>query len=240
MAAGLMPLMTPGRLSLVALGLLAATGAAHARTPFQARCEDTIGQTVSVLTASQNGYSVNTDLSYKTLTGMKNPGRGYAYVLGLTHTEFRVRIGLDGELLQDRASGYECIAPHIKVTLSYEPIVVYVGKEFAPGTCAYQEILTHEMRHLNAYMDHLPKVERIVRAALAKRFESRPLYAPSGQASALLSQEINTGWMTYIKAQLSKVDRLQVEIDSPQEYARLGKACNGEVGAMIGPAARRR
>lgn len=232
--------MTPGRLATIALGVLAATGAAQARTPFQARCEDTIGQSVTVLTASQNGYRVDTGLSYKTLSGMKNPGPGYAHVLGLTHTEFRVRIGLDGEILQDPASGYECIAPHIKVTLSYEPIVVYVGKEFAPGTCAYQAILTHEMRHLNAYMDHLPKVERLVRAALAKRFESRPLYAPAGQSSALLSQEIHTGWMNYIKAQLGKVDQLQAAIDSPQEYARLGNACKGEIGAIIGPAARRR
>jgi hypothetical protein len=239
MAAGLKLAVRAGRLLSIMLGVLAA-GAASARTPFQIRCEDTISQTVSVLTASQNGYRVNTDLSYKALTGMKNPGRDRALVLGLTQTEFRVRIGLDGAILQDRASGYECIAPRIKVTLSYQPIVVYVGKEFAPGTCAYQEILTHEMRHLNAYMDQLPKVEKVVRAALAKRFENRPLYAPAGQASALLSKEIDTGWMPYIKAQLGKVDQLQAAIDSPQEYARLGKACKGEVGTIIGPAASRR
>ena len=30
-------------------------------------------------------------------------------------------------------SGNECVVPHIDVTLYYQPIVVYIGREFAPG-----------------------------------------------------------------------------------------------------------
>lgn len=213
---------------------------ATTRTPFQIRCEDDIGKTVSVLTAQQNGYSIDTHLSYTALTAMKGGARANTYVLGLTRTESRIGMSLGGKLLQDSVSGYECVAPQIAVKLYYVPVVIYIGKEFPAGTCAYNEILTHELRHLKAYMDHLPKVEQLVRAALDKRFEAKPLYAPKGSANAALSSEINTGWLPYIKAEMAKVEVQQAAIDSPQEYARLAKACNGEIQNILNKTRRAR
>lgn len=206
---------------------------APARTPFQVRCEDTISKTVSVLTAQQNGYSIDTHLPYRALTAMKGVARSNAFVLGLTKTDSQVKIGLAGPMLFDPASGYECVAPQISVSLTYAPVIIYIGREFPPGTCAYDEILKHELRHMKTYMDHLPRVEKTVRAALAKRFEARPLYAPRGTAKAALAREIDTGWLPYIKAEMRKVETLQAAIDSPQEYARLGKACNGEIQTIL-------
>jgi hypothetical protein len=220
---------------LCVLAMLWGGNAWSARTPFQTRCEDSIGKTVSVLTSKQNGYSVNNSLSYHALTAMKAPGRAHTFVLGLTKTEARVSVGLDGPILQDPSSGYECVAPHIAVTLHYIPIVIYVGREFIPASCAFKEIFAHEMRHLNAYLDHLPKVEVVVRAALARRFEAKPLYAPMGQATALLQGEIDRGWLPYIQAEMGKVEVLQAAIDSRAEYARLSKVCQGEVQSIIGP-----
>jgi hypothetical protein len=166
---------------------------------------------------------------------MKGRARPGQYVLGLTRTESHVSINVGGRLLSDPASGYECIAPHIEVALHYPPIVVYVSREFAPGSCAYEEVLAHEMRHLNAYLDYLPKAESRVRLALERRFEDKPLYARIGQAQSLLQREIDRGWMPYIKSEMAKVEALQAAIDSPQEYARLGKVCGGEVQSLIRP-----
>jgi hypothetical protein len=227
------------RLLLLA-GLLCPAHAWAARTPFQARCEDTIGASVATLSASDSGYTVNNTLSYKALTRMKGQQGAASYVLGLTRTESRISMGLDAEILDDPQSGRECIAPHIAVSLSYEPIVIYVGSEFLPGTCAYQEILAHEMRHLKAYLDHLPKVETLVRAALKKRFSGKPIYAPAGQSKVLLEREMDGGWMPYIKNEMAKVEQLQATIDSRQEYARLSKVCKGEVQLLIGPPKRNR
>ncbi|WP_342117621.1 hypothetical protein [Pseudoduganella sp. OTU4001] len=221
-------------LLVAALSAGQAQAAQVKRTPFQIRCEDTISKTVSVLSARQSGYTVNTQLSYKQLSAMKTdkmPATGF--VLGLTRTESRVQIGLDGPMLTDPVSGYECVAPQIKVQLTYAPVRIYVGNEFPPGSCGYAEILSHELRHMNAYMEHLPKVEEIVRSALARRFEAKPLYAPAGTARSALAHEIDSGWMPYIKAEMAKVEALQAAIDSPAEYARLGKACNGEIQSIL-------
>ena len=67
---------------------------AQARTPFQVRCEDTISKTVSVLTAQQHGYTIDTHLPYKALTVMKGTARANTWVLGLPKTDSRVAIAL--------------------------------------------------------------------------------------------------------------------------------------------------
>lgn len=228
--------------SLLALVLWfwALAAAAVPRTDFQARCEDSIGETLSVLTGTQNGFRIDNTVGFRGLTVMKGRARPGQVVLGLTRTESIVSINVGGRLLSDPASGYECIAPHIEIKLYYPPIVVYVSREFRPGSCAYEEVLAHEMRHLNAYLAYLPKAEARVRLALARRFEDKPLYARIGHAQGLLQREIDRGWMPYIKSEMAKVEGLQAAIDSPQEYARLGKVCGGAVQSLLGPLQRRK
>lgn len=211
-----------------------------ARTLFQVRCEETMKPALSILTSRQNGYTINTSHSYHDITALKGRAPANAYVLGLTRTESQMDLSINGSLLQDRMSGYECISPQIRVTLSYAPIVIYIGREFKPGTCSYDEILAHEMRHLKTYLDHLPKVEAVVRKALSNRFDNKPLYAKSGQARAALQREIDTGWVPFIKRELTRVEIAQARIDTPQEYARLSRICKGEVQSLIGPAQRAR
>ncbi|MEN3277150.1 MAG: hypothetical protein V7631_2940 [Massilia sp.] len=226
--------------ALLALALLCLVAPASARTAFQARCEDTIGESVSVMSSSQDGYRIDNSHSFHGLSAMKGRRAPGSYVLGLTHTEARVTIGVRGAVLTDPATGYECVAPRLEVKLHYLPIVVYVGREFAPGTCAYKEILAHELRHRDAYLGFLPQAEKVVADALARRFEGKPLYAPRGQARNLLQREIDTGWMPFIKREMAKVERLHAAIDTPHEYARLGKVCAGEVQSLIRPAKRKK
>jgi hypothetical protein len=94
------------------------------------------------------------------------------------------------------------------------------------------------MRHIKVYLDHLPRVEAVVRAALFERFGNKPLYAPKGQAMALLQREIDGRWLPYFRAEMEKVKPLQQAVDSPKEYERLSKVCKGEVQSLIGLASK--
>lgn len=231
--------MTPVR-GLALAVLLAASSPACARTPFQAGCEDAARGAAATFSSRESGWRVDNTLSYRDLTRMKRPGVSNGYVLGLTRTESRVAIQVDGTLLQSPDGAAECVTPRIAVTLYYPPIVVYVSREFAPDSCAYGEILAHEMRHLKSYMDYLPKVEERARARLAGRFSGKPLYARAGESRMLLQREIDRNWMPYIKAEMGRVEKLQAAIDSPREYARLSKVCQGEVQSLIGSTRRSR
>lgn len=185
------------------------------------------------LSVSDAGWSVDNSQPVHALTLMKGASAGP--VLGLTRATSRIALGLDGRLLQAVGSGRECILPRVRVQLSYQPIVIYIGSEFAPGSCPYEAILAHEMRHLKAYLQHLPKVETSLRDALEARFGTAALVAPAGQARALLAAEMDKRWMPYIKNSMAEVEAQQAAIDSPQEYLRLSKVCQGEVQFLLRP-----
>jgi len=225
---------------LPALALLAACGCAAARTPFEERCIEAARDAATVVTTRENGWRIDNTVSYRQLTQMKRPFVPGGFVLGLTRTESRVAVQVDGALIASPDVAVECVAPRIVVTLYYLPIVVYVGSEFAPDSCGYREILAHEMRHLKSYLATLPKVEERVRTRVGRRFAGKPLYARSGETRTLLQREIDANWMPFIKMEMGRVERLQAAIDSPQEYARLSKVCQGEVQSLIGSTRRPR
>jgi hypothetical protein len=228
------------RAPLLGLILLLAADEAAAGTPFQARCEarqlglDTDSRPTGIRIASHDsGYRVDNSLSWRTLTRIKH-GRAGDAVLGLTRAESRVAISVEGAIVGSPDTAEECLLPQIGVSLSYSPIVIYLGSEFAPGSCAYREILAHEMRHLNAYVDYLPKVESRVRETMGRRFDARPVYATRGQSLARVQAELDGRWMPFIKREMAKAKALQAAIDSSGEYARLNKICRGEVQSLIG------
>ena len=228
--------MTTVKSLLFMLAMLFAGRALAARSLLEVRCERAVNNPAVVISTQQNGYSVDNTRSYRSLTALKGDAPANAYVLGLTRAESRMLISSAGPLLSDVFSGYECIAPKVTVQLNYAPITIFVGSEFAPGTCAYQQILAHEMRHLKTYLDYLPKVGGVVRGAMADRFENKPLYAKKGQAQAVLQREIDTSWMPWMKREMVKVEAQQAMIDTPGEYGRLSRVCKGEVQSIIGPA----
>ena len=217
----------------VACGAASGSAAAATRTPFQIRCEDSISKTVSVLSTKSNGYTINNQLPYRALTLKTGSADSRKETLGLTVTRAQYGATLGGPILQDAASGYECVAPRVEIKLNYAPVLIYVGNEFVPGTCSYNVILEHELRHLKAYMDNLTRVEQAVREALERRFEAKPLYAPSGTAQSALQHEINSLWFPFINAEFDKGNVEQAKIDTPQEYARLGDSCDGEIKQIM-------
>jgi hypothetical protein len=228
------------RRAALGFALVAVCGLASARTAFEAGCEDAARAAGATFSTRESGWRVDNTLSYRDLTRMKRPGVPGGVVLGLTRTESRVAIQVDGTLLASPDGALECVMPRIAVTMYYQTIVVYVSRDFEPDSCAYDEILAHEMRHLKSYLDYLPKVEERVRGRLAGRFAGKPLYARAGESRRLLQREIDRNWMPYIKAEMGRVERLQATIDSPREYARLSKVCQGEVQSLIGSTRRSR
>lgn len=219
---------------LFVLLALAAAGNAQARGAFQAMCEDRMARQFSVVSSRLNGYSINNKLSYREL-GARAPAMPPAgtFVLGLTTTRAGSTIQHSSRFLRNPISGYECVSSKIEATLFYEPAVIYIGREFVPGTCAYEEILAHEMRHLKTYFEQLPKVETVVRSALKTRFDVKPVYAPQGEVEASLKREFDNVWIPFFTKELTKVEALQARIDTPEEYARLSRVCKGEVQSLI-------
>jgi hypothetical protein len=239
-------LLAPLLSGLMAMAMAMAMASPAAAAAVQDRCESwqpgshASQRTDVTVDVHDNGYRIDNSLPYRTLTRMKRAGANGGVVLGLTRAESRVAVSVEGTIIGDPETGTECLRPLVNVSLSYEPIVIYVGREFEPGSCAYREILAHEMRHLKAYVDYLPKVESRVLDRMAQRFDGRPVVAPRGQALHRVQQELDRTWMPFLKRQMATAKARQAAIDSPKEYARLGKVCRGEVQSLIGSTRRSR
>lgn len=228
------PRPAPLALGLLLLLLLpAAVSAAPPADSFEQRCEREMLPTIEVH-AHRPGFVVNNSVSSRVLNTRGDFMRSGQALMGMTASSTRAEINIDGPGLADPASGRECIAPKIEVDLSYQPLDIYVAREFHPASCAYRAVFTHELQHVKVYADNLPAIEQLVRAELVKRYAGRPLYAERGKGLTVLQDQID-GWLRpLIKTELAKVEQQQLALDDPVETFRLSRSCQGEIANLMG------
>ena len=155
-------------------------------------------------------------------------------VLGLTRATSRASFEIRTTSYVERSGRWECSSPQITVNYGFSPMVVYVAKEFPVGSCAYDEIYRHELRHVKAYQDHLIRIERDLTDTLTRRFATGQVWrAPKGQTRLMLEKEMNERWLPFIKREIERVESAQRLIDTPEEYARVSGACGGEIKRVV-------
>lgn len=163
--------------------------------------------------------------------GVVRPGMR---VLGLTRGVAMARYDLQLSLRRSLDGRWECGSPKISFSYGYTPLTVYVASEFPRGTCAYDQIYAHEMAHVAIYQRHAEALESVLRDELRRRFADLGIWRGSaGQVQQQLQQELDARWLPYIKRRLQAVEAEQATIDTPEEYARVAAACNGEIGRRL-------
>ncbi|MBV5337594.1 MAG: hypothetical protein J0653_06515 [Deltaproteobacteria bacterium] len=175
--------------------------------------------------------SFNTTHNYKSITVLASTEYHSAKrVLGLTRGDASISFEIKSSSITDSSGRWECISPQITVRYGFSPMTVYVASEFPKGSCAYNEVIQHELRHVKTYQDHLAGIERDIAEALTRRFATdTPWRGPVGQSFALLEKEMHERWMPYIKRQIGRVESAQALIDTPEEYTRVSQSCGGEI-----------
>lgn len=175
--------------------------------------------------------TLNTSYGYRTLTNIgASAARPGHQVLGLTRGNATVQVASNMATLQDRSGRWECASPQITLSIGFSPLTVYVAREFPPGTCPYQAIHEHELRHVKAYQEHIDKIEKDLAEMLNARFATgSPWRGQIGEIAPRLQRELNERWLPAIQRQLKAVEASQALIDTPEEYDRVADACGGEI-----------
>ena len=211
----------------------AAAGADEAPPSFEQRCESAMRPNIKV-SATAPSYMLINNISSRVLNTRGSDASASHFIMGMTASHTRADVDIDGPALIDPASGRECIAPRIDVMLSFEPLDVYVAREFPVQSCAYRAVFKHEMQHIRIYTEQLQRIETLVRNELLGRFDGHPLYAPTGKGLENLQAQVN-GWLgPLLRDELAKVEVMQRRLDSSEETDKLSHACMGEVAAMMG------
>lgn len=198
-------------------------------------CDDLPKPSVTLKRLENGSISYNTEYGYRLLTSIGGEKiRPGSQVLGLTRTNSVAQFSVSTPSYKDATERYECASPQITLTLGFKQMTVYVGKEFPVGSCAYKEILDHEMRHVKAYQEHVTQIEKALQEDLNRRFATGSVWrGATGTSNARVSKELDERWLPYINRELQKVNAAQALIDAPEEYARLSNACNGEVKKLM-------
>ena len=215
-----------------ALLFLVPLSAAAAGAGFEQRCEQEMKPRVDV-TSRAPGYKLNNTVSSQVLNNRGSYTRIGQMMMGMTASHTLAEIDISGPLLVDPRGARECLAPHVSVELSYQPLDVYVAREINPYSCSFRVVVEHELRHVQIYRDNLPRVEATVRRELELRYAGRPLYAGTGQALNQLQADIDSWLRPLIRAELAAVELLQHALDNPEEERRLSQACQGEVASLM-------
>lgn len=190
--------------------------------------------TVTVKRLEEN-VALNVEHGYKSLgvlaAALARPGK---QVLGLTRGNAVVKFESHSPTLRDRNGQWECASPQVVVSYGFSPLTIYVASEFLKGSCAWQEIYDHEMRHVIAYRQHIVNIEAALTESLQRRFVNSGIWrGATGQFNATLQSEMNERWLPYIKREIARVEAAQALIDTPEEYARVAEACQGEIKSRL-------
>jgi len=206
--------------------------AAAAGAGFEQRCEQEMRPRFDVISRAPS-YRVNNTVSSQLLNNRGTYTRIGQVMMGMTASHTLAELDISGPLLLDVTSGRECLAPHVAVELSYQPLDVYVAREFSPYSCSFRAVVEHELRHVQVYREQLPRIEAMVRRELELRYADRPVYARAGEALNLLQADIDTWLRPLIQAELAAVELMQRALDNPEEERRLSQACQGEVASLM-------
>lgn len=202
------------------------------RTAFETQCEARVPRGEVSVTAIPMDPRIETSVSYRDLT--QRAGKdGYVWVLGLTQPTLRVQAQWGFTGLTEQRSGRSCIRPTLKMTLRYDPVTVFIGREFVDDACAYGFIFQHEMRHVAVHVRKLREVSERLQRDLSGHLAGKLHYGTRSALEKRLRAEIDQVWMPRAERDLKDVRREHQTIDSPEEYARAKTVCDGSIARYL-------
>jgi hypothetical protein len=199
---------------------------------FESTCERRLPPARVTVDAEPVSYTIDQSLSFAQLTakGAALAAHGQS-VLGLTEANLRSSVQVRARGIASRFSGRYCMRPEVAVTVSFNPMKIYMGADEPEGSCGYRITWDHELRHVAAYQQFLPTFATRVERDLAAHFGNRVQYFASGSEAQAHLDDLVQGFLSpLVQNGMQEVRVLQRQVDSPAEYARLAglrRSCPG-------------
>ena len=192
---------------------------------FEWRCEHLLQKVEIAVDIKPVAFTVDTGYSMAQLTKQFPPDAA-AVVLGITEANLYKNITLINPGFVQPETGRVCVRPKLKVSLSFQPMTVYIAGNFPKKTCKYDEIFAHEMRHVKAYQEFLPTIgQNVVQQLHTAIGDGVYYFSGEDEARASFEKTITSMLMPFLNKQLEQVEKTQRGIDTPEEYDRLSNVC---------------
>lgn len=153
------------------------------------------------------------------------PQRADFHHLGVTALRMEWRGEVQVSVTSDPSGACAEVA-RVRVTLAHVGHRILIAREIPAASCLYQEVETHERRHVAANRRVLRDAAAPVRRAIeawANEAEARAATADAAR-EALLSG-LQAAMTPVIAAVQERRDAANRAIDSPEEYRRIAQSC---------------
>jgi len=144
---------------------------------------------------------------------------------GLTVVNFGHETDSRLHMLEETSSGRTCATPDIDVALSMRPATVYVARELSADACQHEATRQHEMQHVAAYRALLDEAAVQLRADLPASIAASWTGPSATDIRIRFDDALRTYMRDFMRAQHQRLAERQALIDTPEEYARVGRAC---------------
>lgn len=220
--------------SLALLPLLISSGA-HASDTFESLCQR-LADPEPVVTLIKPTVRHNYSLNSMSITRL-DTANGSSYrsddriTTGLVVVDINTRVGVDVSRVMRDPAGRVCGRPRINVSFEMTKYDLYVGREFKPGSCEFNEILSHEMQHVHVYEQNLPAL-RDYFERMVKQLSAPFIFSSRDEMRAHLGKLQDYVGLT-AENELAKIAHLHRHIDTHDEYSRLDNVCNQNIRNLV-------
>lgn len=142
---------------------------------------------------------------------------------GLTVAQIQFRIKID----VSQADSNQCVSPRIYLMIDPGNQMVYISDELPVGSCAYEEIRIHELRHVAINREAATSIASQLQQRVRERISTMRLDAPQNELEMRIMDMLYNQEIPWARTHLKDyVDTAHAAHDSPQEYLRLNTVCN--------------
>lgn len=201
---------------------------------FRQACEQHLGpSSLTIKTPKRpHRYILTRSIDELTALGHGPEHRGHDHkgrrVLGLTEFNYTLNASLRSVSISGEGD-YVCLRPHLQLVIDSGEQKISVAREFPKGSCAFQAILEHELRH-GAVNNSMAKLVGEKALNEMRRYYGQTIfYGPRHLVSKSLSDAIEAQWFPWLHNQMMLANVMHEKIDSPAEDARMQSICGGEI-----------
>ena len=204
-------------------------GARVGLVPFEKVCARQLARTTIDVTIVPADYTIDTTRSYHELTVMAPEAGSYDRALGLTLAQVGYKSSTELQGIEQKPGGRACVRPAIHISLSLDPMTVFVANEYHGDSCREAVIIEHERKHIAAYSQFIAQLARELRESITADFGDTIFYAPDrAQAEREIGDRLAAHLEPMPAESLARIKERQRSVDSPEEYARVAAACGGK------------
>jgi hypothetical protein len=197
-------------------------------------CDEKLGPMHVTVHANETPLRFSNDRSVDQLTAEAPPYDRSARVLGKTYATLVAQFNVTTHYMAlPTQPPTTCLRPSIDVVLVLNDFRVTVAREFAPGTCAYDAIREHELRHVAVNRAVLPHAAEMIRKEIQREYGGRLYFGDADRIAADLQTALTRHWLPRVQSLIELGLQAHEQIDTPQEQERMSRVCNGDVQAVL-------